>query len=274
MKSFRDWEVDMIFGSVLARLKKIRLDAADGQTVIFNNTALTRAALCVVGVPHMGLRIRASLILGEIQKNNPRTIIDAGSGNGLYTLELAARGYVVHAMELNQEKLFRVESYAQEAGLMNVSFQVADLTKIDHVTRQADLVVCSDVLEHIPDDGSAVRVLRALTRPGGILVVTVPRISQFASRIENSFGHERIGYEERQLCGTLESAGFQILRTGQFFKIFGRIAWGIDRGLRHSNIFRILFFWPLFLLSKLDGFIPWDHDAGGIYVVSRAPLDQ
>lgn len=264
----------MVFGSVLAKVKKIRLDAADGQTAIFSNTILTRAALCVVGVPHMGLRIRASLILGEIQKHNPRTIIDAGSGNGLYTLELASRGYVVHAMELNQEKLFRVEGYVHEAGLMNASFQVADLTKIDHVTRQADLVLCSDVLEHIHNDGDAVRVLRALTRPGGILILTVPRISKFSSRVENSFGHERIGYEERELCGMLESAGFQILRTGEFFKIFGRIAWGIDRGLRHANILRSLFFWPLFLLSKLDRLIPRDHNSGGIYVVSRAPLDQ
>jgi 2-polyprenyl-3-methyl-5-hydroxy-6-metoxy-1,4-benzoquinol methylase len=264
----------MVFGSILAKISEFRLDAADGQSAIVRNTTLTRAALRIVGVPHMGLRIRAGLILGEIRRHRPQTIIDAGSGNGLYTLEFAARGYMVHGIELNQDKVSRVERYAREAGLANASLRVADLTKLARVTQQADLVVCSDVLEHIPDDNSAVFALHALTRPGGILVLTVPRVSPFAARVENSFDHVRIGYTEESLCAMLESAGFQLLKTGQFFKMFGRMAWAADRSLRYSTALKALMFWPLFLFAKLDTLIPDDRNAGGILVVARAPTDE
>jgi 2-polyprenyl-3-methyl-5-hydroxy-6-metoxy-1,4-benzoquinol methylase len=264
----------MIFGSILAKLSEFRLDAADGQSAIVRNTTLTRAALSIVGVPHMGLRIRASSILSKIRKHRPKTIIDAGSGNGLYTLEFAARGYIVHGIELNQDKVSRVEHYAQEAGLANASFQIADLTKLAQVTRQADLVICSDVLEHIPCDRGAAFALFALTCSGGILVLTVPRVSPFAARVENSFEHVRIGYTEESLCALIESAGFQILETGYFFKMFGRMAWAADRTLRHSPVFRALMFWPLFLIAKLDNLTPLDSNAGGILIVARKPLDE
>lgn len=74
----------MAFGQVLEKLKEFRLDAADGQSALVCNTAVTRFTLRVFGVPHMGLRIRANLIPAKMRKVLPRTIIDAGSGNGLY----------------------------------------------------------------------------------------------------------------------------------------------------------------------------------------------
>jgi 2-polyprenyl-3-methyl-5-hydroxy-6-metoxy-1,4-benzoquinol methylase len=263
----------VVFGQVLAKLAEFRLDAADGQTAVVRNTAATRLALKIFGVPHMGLRIRASLILAEIRRIRPRTVIDAGSGNGLYTLELAACGFSVHGIELDQDKVSRVERYVREANITNASLQKADLTDPSQVTREADLVVCSDVLEHIPDDAKAVSTLRVLTRPGGILIVTVPRASPFAARVENSFDHVRVGYTEKQLRALLEAEGFHVLKTGQFFKTFGRLAWAADRSLRRSTAIKALLFWPLFLLARLDRLIPADKNAGGIFMVARAPED-
>lgn len=260
----------MVFGSVLAKLKEFQLDAADGQSVVVRNTTFTRFGLKLFGVPHMGLRIRASLILREIRKYQPQVIIDAGSGNGLYTLEFAARGFVAHGIELNGDKVARVACYAREANLINATLQILDLTNPDEVTHKADLVVCSDVLEHIRDDAKAISTLRALMHSSGILVLTVPRLSLFSARVENSFDHVRIGYTEEQLRAMLELGGFQVLKTKQFFKIFGRMAWTADRSLRQSTAIKALLFWPLFLLSKLDILIPDDNKAGGVFIVARA----
>jgi len=167
-----------------------------------------------------------------------------------------------------------VERYVRETGLANASLQIADLTKLAQATRLADMVLCSEVLEHIPDDTSAVTTLRALTRPGGILLLSVPRVSPFAARVENSFDHVRIGYTEEQLHAMLESAGFQILKTRQFFKMFGRMAWVADRTLRHSSALKALLFWPLFLFAKLDALTPKDRNAGGVLLVARAPSNE
>ena len=42
-------------------------------------------------------------------------------------------------------------------------------------TAAFDRVICSEVLEHIPDDLSAMRELTRVLRPGGTMAITVPR---------------------------------------------------------------------------------------------------
>ena len=123
----------MPFGSILASLTEFRLDAADGQTVNIQNNLLTRILLKLVGLPHIGLRVRAQFVMSTVQKTQPRVIVDAGSGNGLYTLELARRGYAVHAIEIDEDKASRVASYATELDFGRVTIDTANGESIDRL---------------------------------------------------------------------------------------------------------------------------------------------
>ena len=49
-----------------------------------------------------------------VRRTRPLVIADAGSGNGLYTLELASKGYMVHVFEIDHPKASRVAKYAAE----------------------------------------------------------------------------------------------------------------------------------------------------------------
>jgi SAM-dependent methyltransferase len=49
-----------------------------------------------------------------------------------------------------------------------------DLTQIDLPDASFDAVICSHVLEHVGDDGAAMRELRRITRRGGWCLVMVP----------------------------------------------------------------------------------------------------
>jgi SAM-dependent methyltransferase len=50
----------------------------------------------------------------------------------------------------------------------------ADLTRLPFATGRFDLVLCSHVLEHIPDDAAAIAEIARVLRPGGRAVVMVP----------------------------------------------------------------------------------------------------
>ena len=50
----------------------------------------------------------------------------------------------------------------------------ADLTRLPFANGRFDLVLCSHVLEHIPDDASAMAELARVLRPGGTAIILVP----------------------------------------------------------------------------------------------------
>jgi SAM-dependent methyltransferase len=74
-----------------------------------------------------------------------------------------------------------------------------------------DVITLLDVLEHIDDDLGALRPVRELLRPGGLLLVTVPAVPWLWSAHDVSVHHRR-----RYLRGGLESllqeAGFTVER--------------------------------------------------------------
>jgi SAM-dependent methyltransferase len=49
-----------------------------------------------------------------------------------------------------------------------------DLTDVPHPDDSFDAILCSHVLEHVPDDRRAMRELRRILRPGGWAIVQVP----------------------------------------------------------------------------------------------------
>lgn len=61
--------------------------------------------------------------------------------------------------------------------MMSESMLKLDLTDIPYWDYQLDLILCSHILEHIPDDRAAMREMFRVLRPGGILLVMVPTYS-------------------------------------------------------------------------------------------------
>jgi len=90
---------------------------------------------------------------------------------------------------------------------------VADVTTLPFQDHSFDLVICSEVLEHIPDDTAALKELIRIVKPGKDLVVSVPRFlpERICWSLSDEYhnvdqGHIRI-YKKRELCKNMELAG-------------------------------------------------------------------
>lgn len=73
--------------------------------------------------------------------------------------------------------------------------------------RRFDLVICEQVLEHVPDPWAAVRNLFELCRPGGELIVSTPFLIKLH---EEFFQNDYWRFTPRGLRTLLEGAGFEV----------------------------------------------------------------
>jgi SAM-dependent methyltransferase len=97
----------------------------------------------------------------------------AGCGTGLSTVEFARqtpRARVV-AVDLSVASLCYAQRMAQSYRLGNVEFAQADITKLGAIGREFDYIEASGVLHHLADSWEGWRILLALLRPGGVMLV-------------------------------------------------------------------------------------------------------
>jgi SAM-dependent methyltransferase len=62
----------------------------------------------------------------------------------------------------------------RKVSMNSISLFTADALQIPVSENSFDVIVCSEVLEHIPDIRSAIKEFRRVIKPGGILVVSSP----------------------------------------------------------------------------------------------------
>ena len=85
-----------------------------------------------------------------------------------------------------------------------------------------DAVICSHVLEHVPDDAAAMRELRRVAAPGGFTLVTVPlaldrertyedaSITSPEDRRRAFLQHDHVRLYAPDIAGRLRAAGFAV----------------------------------------------------------------
>lgn len=162
-------------------------------------------------------RRRLAVQLARKAAPRARRLLDAGCGQGelLADLTRAFPGSVVEGADLSEQSLRDTARRSPGHELFLLDLVAPDFRRT-HEQRfgRFDLVVCSEVLEHIPDDALAARNLMELLAPGAVALITVPGGKM--SRFDELIGHQR-HYSRDDLVRLLEGAGFQVDRA---------IAWG------------------------------------------------
>jgi SAM-dependent methyltransferase len=143
-------------------------------------------------------------------------ILDAGCGSGRNMIELARFG-TVSAIELSQASVELAR--ARDAGEV-VEGSVLEMPYAD---ASFDLATSLDVIEHLDDDVAALRELRRVVAPGGVLLATVPAYQWLWSG-HDEINHHRRRYTRATLAAAGERAGWREVRTTYFNSLLLPIA--------------------------------------------------
>lgn len=108
-------------------------------------------------------------------------VLDMGAGAGRHAFEVYRRGAHIVALDYSLADLKDVSGLfaaMADAGEVDPAVHAAtvngDGTRLPFPDDTFDHVICSEVMEHIPDDAAAARELARVLKPGGTLAVTVP----------------------------------------------------------------------------------------------------
>lgn len=119
-------------------------------------------------------KIRIDWVISNLS-NLPHglSILDAGAG------ELKFKKFCKHLNYVSQD-FAQYDGKGDEEGLQTGNWNndnldiISDITKIPVKNNSFDVILCSEVFEHLPDAVAALNEFSRILRPGGTLLITAP----------------------------------------------------------------------------------------------------
>lgn len=125
-------------------------------------------------------KYESQLVMGMLRPGRGETILDAGCGTGVFTLDMLVAGAQIVGLEPSLPMLLRAGNKLQAYPFFMVR---GDMRILPFHDNAFDKAVSVTAIEFIPDAGGAIREMFRVTRPGGFIVVaTLNSLSPWAAR--------------------------------------------------------------------------------------------
>lgn len=173
-----------------------------------------------------GTEYRKNLMISLVKKFKPKSVLDAGCGTAIFLHEIAKtyKGKLA-GCDVSKKVIERNKKLFPE-----IEFFTINLNKKEDVKGSYDMVLCSEVVEHLSDWKQAIETLAKLTKKGGYLLVTTQSGKRYNHHLElghlQHFTVEMLADEMKKYDMKLEdgyNAGFPFMNlknilVNMFFK--------------------------------------------------------
>lgn len=142
-------------------------------------------------------------------------ILDYGCGVGTIDFYLASKGHKILGLEVSKIAIQSCRHSAEAMGLNK-------FTKFESINKKLDskydLILCSEVIEHVPNDSGLIKKLSTFLKRGGLILISVPSKNAplyklgLADRFDKKVGHLR-RYNQEKLIATVNKIGLRVIKT-------------------------------------------------------------
>lgn len=164
---------------------------------------------------------RFKFILNEIQrllkiKKNATKLIDLGCGDGYWLKQLENKRIShlnLEGIDYNEIRIKRAKKILSP----EIKLHINDLNSYQP-TEKFDIVLCTHVIEHIPDDTAFLKSIKKILKTKGILILATPNEGSFLEQRRNkkyklfdTTDHVHF-YTEELIKSRLRKTGYKIIR--------------------------------------------------------------
>jgi SAM-dependent methyltransferase len=182
-------------------------------------------------------------------------VLEIGAGTGNMSVHLMPRS-IYWATDVNPYYLNYLESLRPTRPYLYVGHTDGMKASSFPVGQDFDTVVCLNVIEHLPDDISALRNIRECLTDSGRAIVLVPFGPGLYGSLDKILGHRR-RYTEEQLTEVAQQAGFQVDQIIKFNRP-GVPAWWLNGRVLRRKTFGLAQIQLLNLMTPIFRLIdPW-----------------
>jgi|AMFO01.1.fsa_nt_gi 2-polyprenyl-3-methyl-5-hydroxy-6-metoxy-1,4-benzoquinol methylase len=149
-----------------------------------------------------------------------KTLLDFGCGAGGFLLEARDAGLVPVGIELSKPTARYVTRQ------FSIPVEQAPADAVRTAGGLFDIVVSTQVFEHLVDPVKTLRELRDSLKPGGLLYIEVPNLNDTRERLRRGCHMDDshlFYFTARSMAGMLRANGFDILRVEQGLRTYRRL---------------------------------------------------
>lgn len=163
--------------------------------------------------------VRSRTVLDLLSANRGEKILDIGCGNARDIVHILEKGAQVIGVDISEGMVFEAQQELAKLGFGDVLLKVGDATRLDFSDGEFDKVLCSEVIEHIPEADKALSEMWRVLKPGGLLVLSTPnpkswygfdRYIVWEKILRRKWNHPFDQWRSmRELVAMIERAGFK-----------------------------------------------------------------
>lgn len=137
-------------------------------------------------------------------------ILDIGTSTGTNLRMLRDMGFSnFEGVDMSQESV----RWCDNKGLGHVT--LGDVCDLPYADASFDLILATDIIEHVDDDAAALVEIRRVLRRGGFVLVTVPAFASLWGLQDDVSLHKR-RYLAREILQRVQQANLQVVRRFYF----------------------------------------------------------
>lgn len=161
------------------------------------------------------------LILKKIKQafnyfnNRKLSVLDIGCGVGTIGFYIAEKGHTFLGIDISERAISIAKEYKKISRSKNTFFILGDVQSTI-IRQKFDMVICTEVIEHLEKDEEMIKRINRLLKRNGILLLSTPSKNAplfklgLLRQFDKEVGHLR-RYDQDSLTELLNNNGFKVL---------------------------------------------------------------